>query len=282
MYYALLSVSVIMFGTTFLFNQKFKNEMGSGILSVFTMNLIGNFVGLIALLIINKVQFGFTPFTFLMASASAMNGLLFSFCSLKALDKINLSLYSIFSMLGGMMLPFIHGMIFYGEPLTVGKAVCVVFIILALSITVKKGDKKGGFIYYVGVFTLNGMSGVISKIHQSAPFETCNSAVFSIWAAIVSISVAVVFLTVNRKKIKKPTPKAIFFAASNGVLNRVANFFLLIALTVLPSSVQYPFVTGGTMIVSTFFSAVTGQKPSKRELLSVTLSFIGILALVLL
>ena len=50
---------------------------------------------------------------------------------------------------------------------------------------------------------------------------------------------------------------------------------------VLPASVQYPFVTGGVMIVSTIISAITGKAPSKRELLALTLSFLGIMALVL-
>ncbi|MBR3966796.1 MAG: EamA family transporter [Clostridia bacterium] len=282
MYYGLLSISVIMFGTTFLFSKKYNKEMGSGLDATLISTIIGSFVGLIVLFIINKIQFGFTPFTLLMASASAINGILFSFCSLKSLDKINLSLYSIFSMLGGMLIPFLHGIIFYGEPITVGKSICVIFIILALAITVEKDNRKGGFIYYAGVFIFNGMSGVISKIHQSSSFETTNSAVFSIWTAIVSIVISGILLLIFRKKAKKPSKMAIFYAAGNGILNKIANYLLLIALTVLPSTVQYPFVTGGTMIVSTFFSAVTGQKPSKKELISVTLSFIGILALVLL
>ena len=49
---------------------------------------------------------------------------------------------------------------------------------------------------------------------------------------------------------------------------------------VLPASVQYPFVTGGTMIVSTVISFLLGQKPSKREIFAIALSFLGILALV--
>ena len=63
---------------------------------------------------------------------------------------------------------------------------------------------------------------------------------------------------------------------------KVANYMLLIALAVLPASVQYPFVTGGTMIVSTVISLICRQKPSWRELVSVGLSFAGVLVLVFL
>ncbi|MBR2969022.1 MAG: hypothetical protein IKC36_04185, partial [Clostridia bacterium] len=57
---------------------------------------------------------------------------------------------------------------------------------------------------------------------------------------------------------------------------------LLIALTVLPASVNYPMVTGGTIIVSTLLSYLTPQKPRWREWLAVALSFTGIMLLTLL
>ena len=50
---------------------------------------------------------------------------------------------------------------------------------------------------------------------------------------------------------------------------------------VITASVQYPFVTGGTMIVSTVIALCCGQRPSKCEILSVILSFAGILVPVL-
>ena len=67
-----------------------------------------------------------------------------------------------------------------------------------------------------------------------------------------------------------------------GILNKIGNFLLLIALAHLPASVQYPMVTGGVMICSTVICFFTRQKPGKREIASLALSFIGILALVLL
>jgi drug/metabolite transporter (DMT)-like permease len=48
----------------------------------------------------------------------------------------------------------------------------------------------------------------------------------------------------------------------------------------LPASAQYPFVTGGTMIVSTVISLFTDKKPSKKEIIAVALSFIGIVLLI--
>ena len=65
---------------------------------------------------------------------------------------------------------------------------------------------------------------------------------------------------------------------STGISVTIA--FCLLALAVLPASVQYPFVTGGTMIVSTLMGLLVGQRPTKREILSIALSFVGIMILI--
>ena len=171
-------------------------------------------------------------------------------------------------------------MIFYDEPMTAAKALCLIFVILALALTVNKGEKRGGTVYYIGVFVLNGMSGVLSKLYQELPYEKASPAVYSVWIAIMSAGLALLCLLFTVRRFRLPSVKGVLFGMGCGSISRVANYLLLLALVGLPASVQYPFVTGGTMIVSTVISALTGQKPSKKEILSVALSFTGILLLV--
>lgn len=71
-------------------------------------------------------------------------------------------------------------------------------------------------------------------------------------------------------------------AVIGSVGNRIANYLLLLALAVLPASVNYPMVTGGTIIVSTILSYFTDKKPSRVDWLAVGLAFIGIMFLTLL
>ncbi|MBR6680053.1 MAG: EamA family transporter [Clostridia bacterium] len=279
MYYGLITVSVIMFGIQFLFNERYQKESGSGIGSTFMLTFFSNLAGFIVLLIINKFQIGFTPFTFCIALLASICGILYDFCSLKAFEKINLSLYSIFAMLGGMLLPFIVGILFYDEGLSVGKIACIIFITAALFLTLDGKAQKGGTLYYMGVFVLNGMSGVLSKIFQAAPFEKTNAESYSIWSALISMATSFVFLVLWRKRIKKPSVRSYIYMIGSGAISKVANLFLLFALAALPASMQYPFVTGGVMIVSTVIAFFGRNKPSKRELLSIALAFLGTLAL---
>lgn len=277
--YGLLLTSAIMFSVMFYFKDLFRIHYGSGVKATLVSNLGGSIFGLIILLVINGFVFEFTLFSLIMGLIATINIFFFSFCSLKALGKINLSLYSLFSMLGGMVLPFVSGIIFHAEPFTLGKAACFVIIIVALCLNVKTGKKGTGTIFYIGVFVFNGLSGVIAKLYQALPFEKISSAGFSILKSLISIAVASFLLIFIKGEKKKINWQCIVSMAGTGILNHLANWLVLVALFTLPVSVQYPFITGGTIIVSTIISLFTDKKPSKREVISVVLAFIGILPL---
>ena len=147
MYYTLLCVSVIMFGIQFLFTDKYQKECGQSVIAAYRLTFYSGITGIICLVFINGFRVQYTHFTLICAIASALVSLLYSICALKSLAKINLSLYSLFAMLGGMVLPFVQGLIFYDEAMTLGKAICFVFVIVALGLTVNRDTNKGGWIY---------------------------------------------------------------------------------------------------------------------------------------
>ena len=282
MYYGIIMIAVLMFSMQFLFNQRFQKEYGSGLKSLLTFFLGYNVAGLLVLLIINGFRVEFTPFTLLLAFLWSINSLVLSFCSFKAFEKVNLSVYSLFSQLGGMMLPFFAGVLLFDEKLTAGSVICFVLVLISLLFTIKRGNGRAYLIYYAGIFVLNGMSGVLSKWFAAAPYEKTSSAGYSILsAAVAAVLAAVVLLFIKGDRLKLSVRGATNMLGY-GVLNKIGNFLLLIALAHLPASVQYPMVTGGVMICSTIICFFTHQKPGKREIASLILSFAGIMALVLL
>lgn len=282
MYYAITMLAVVMFGSCFYLKDIYRREHGSGWAVSLQYSLLSSLAGLVVLLIVNGLRWEFTPFTLLMAMATTVNATLFGYCGFKALDKINLSLFSLFSMLGGMVLPFLQGIAFYGEAMTVAKGICIVCIVAALALTVERGEKKrGGTWYYIGVFVFNGMSGVLSKIFTEAPYEKASAAGYSILAAVCGVvtSSALLLPFLLRGDVKRPSLRGIAAGATAGALNKVANFLLVLALVHLDASVQYPLVTGGVMIVSTALCFVNKTRPSAKELCSVGLAFLGMLAM---
>ena len=178
-YYALILLSVVMFGGGFSLQNLYRKKRGSGLKISMESACIGSLAGVLVLLAVNGFAFEYTPFTLLMATWAALNSMAFTFCAFRALDYINLSLFSLFSMLGGMVLPFFQGILFYHEEMTFAKDICVLFIIAALLCTLEKGEKKNGTVFYIGIFVLNGMSGVISKIFATASLPKASAAGYS-------------------------------------------------------------------------------------------------------
>ena len=191
-----------------------------------------------------------------------------------------------------MVLPFFQGLLFFGEGITWAKGISVLFICLALGSTIEKGEKKKGTLFYVGVFLLNGLVGVVSKLYTESDQPKISAAGYSVWIAIFTAVLAGGIwwvLTVRERRNGQTAPnvdsKTLWTAygvgALYGVFNRIGNFLLVAALVWVDASVQYPMVTGGTMIVSTLISCLGEQKPNGRELLSVALAFAGMLLLFL-
>lgn len=295
-YYLLILVSVVMFGGGFALQDQYRKKRGSGLKISMESACIGALAGLVVLLAVNGFDFEYTHFTLLMALLLALNGIAFTFCSFRALDYINLSLFSVFAMLGGMVLPFVQGLLFYGEAFTLAKAICVIFIVAALLCTVEKGEKKNGAVFYAGIFVLNGMSGVITKLFTASPLPKTSAAGYSIWCAAATVVISgaawLIFAQIEKKRAGSQSPgqsraerRAVLqsygIGVANGAFNKSANFLLVLALAHVDASVQYPMVTGGTMIVSTALSFLGDKKPSVREIVSVALSFLGMLALFL-
>ena len=282
--YALIGLSVVLFGGSFLCSKLYGKSMGSGLYATVMTMLLSGPVGIVALLVMNNFRLEVTVFTLVMAAFATLNSLGYTVCSLKAFGIINLSLYSLFSMLGGMALPFVVGILFFGEPLTVSGGVCFLLIVAALCCTVERGEKKrGGILYYGGIFVLNGMSGVLSKIFVAAPFEKTGAESYSIWAGILSVAVALLLLPIAlRREHPKLTLGAALYSVGGGVINRIGNLILVVTLLTVPASVQYPLVTAGVIVVCTVISLFMGQKPKKGEVLAVGLSVFGILWQILL
>ena len=265
-----------MFSVQFLFNQKFQQGYGSDTKATFVFTFYKSAVATILMLFISGFKIEVTPFSFALAFVSAASGILMLYFSLKAFSVANLSVYSVFSMLGGMILPFLLGVCFYNEKLTVLKVVCCVLIVVAVLLNIQKGENgKKAIAYYLAVFILNGMNGVISKIHQSSGLPITDSTGFTLLINLISVVICAAYLLIKYKKIPVVKGKNLLYSSGYGALNGIGNLLLLIALSNLPASVQYPLVTGGVMVFSTVISVLQKEKLTKKDYISTAVSFIA-------
>ena len=300
-YYLLVFIAITLFGASFFTNGRYQQRVGASFTSSMVLSAGVGLFGCIGLLCFSGFRLSATPFTVLMALLFAVSGLCLSLCTVFSLERASLSLFSAFSMIGGMILPSVVGMIFFGEKLTLCKGICYVLTVIGLSLTIKRDSGKKAFLSYVGVFFFNGSCAAISTVFSKADFEKAGSSDYSILSAAFRFVLAVIVLPaavyLARKKAASAgteappsnvlrryiSPAVIILLALGGILNTVGNYLLPIAMIDggLDGSVVYPMITGGVMIISTALGFLNKRKPTLREILAVAVCTLGLLVLVI-
>ena len=114
-YYVLLISAAILFSSQFLFQQKYQNECGMTWSAALNFNIYSGIAGFFLMWLLGKGHLEFSWFSLGVAVVYAAVNITYNYASLKSFDTVNLSAYSMFSMLGGMVLPFGYGILWNGE-----------------------------------------------------------------------------------------------------------------------------------------------------------------------
>ena len=274
--YLFLIIADLLFALQFLFNQQFRKRNGDGIDQTFTFSMYTNGISFLILLILNGFKLSINPVSFVIALIYSIVILCYSYSGLKSFATANLSVYSIFAMLGGMLMPFAYGVIFNSEDFSVSKAVCVLLIGISTALSFEKGKKNSKNLkYYFTVFVLNGLVGVLSAIHQSRNGEFVDSGSFMATVNICTFVICLAYHLIKNKKAPLLPIKEVGNLAGYAACSGIGNLLCLIALSTLDASVQYPIITGGVMVFSTLISIIRKEKPSARTLISTAIAFVS-------
>ncbi|MBR5497841.1 MAG: hypothetical protein IKV76_07675 [Clostridia bacterium] len=274
--YGLLVAAALLFAMQFLFNQQFRKYNGDGVDSTVTFSMYTNGISFLILLILSGFKLTVTWFSALIAVIYAVALLLYSYSGLKAFATANLSLFSIFTMLGGLLMPFAYGVIFCNEKPSVAQICCVVLIIAATLLTFEKSERKGKNLkYYLAVFLLNGTVSVLAKMHQYNTELSVDSYSFMATVNIFVFVMCLAFQLIKNKKITIVSFKELGSVSGYAVCSGIGNLFSLLALAKLPASVQFPIITGGVMCFSTIISFIRKEKPTPRTVISVVLASVS-------
>jgi len=292
--------STVLFSIQFLIKKLFqKNEGSTPGIALFHVFLSTVF-SILFLIIKGGSTFEFTLFSFFIASLNGIRAVIQTFMTFAILEKANLSVYSLFSQLGGTFLPFVFAILFYNEPLTWQKTLCMILLGVALYCQMYFNDKKNAdygtqkksnnrlsiLMLYIGVFVLTGLSGVFAKINQTAPAEIAVSpSAFTLLEKLITLLLAGILILVFRSngmqvRLVKPA-KSLFYICTEAVLNTIGNLILLTALYHVDASIQYPIVTGGIIILSLFLEPISGTKPQRQTIIAAVFSCIGLCFLAL-
>ena len=294
--YILVLLSDLLFASQFLITKIYSKNNGKSLTNSLAWVIGVNLIMLIYLFALNGFSLQFSWFSFGMSILMAFVTLASGYCSIAVLQYANLSLYSLFTMLGSVVLSSLFGIAFLEEGVTVSKVLCILLVVVALSLGVEKSvpdsddskdTKKRKLIavgLYLACFTLNGLSGIISKIHQINTAINTSSENFMVLYGIITVVVATIWLLLREKK----NAFALFKNGKNlacmggyAVVHGIAQLLSLISLIALPVSIQQPMVAGGVLLFTFLISLIIKDKQNKKSILAFAFACMSMLAILL-
>ena len=273
-YYFMLILATVLFGCQMFFNQQFQRLRGNTLQASLVFSTYTHVTIFFMMLCINGFRMEWSWFSVGLAFVRAAMDVTYGYCSIKALACANLSVYTTFAMLGGMLLPFVYGITAGAEALTAAKVFSCLCICLALFLTVERGKQsKKSIFYYACVFILNGLYGVLTTIHQKFPDLAVDPQSFSAMGSLFTATIAVGLSLLIVKQFPALRKPEIKYAGLFGVFCGIGNLLLLIALVHVNASVQYPIITGGTMVVSTVICLIRRETLTWRDAVGTAIAF---------
>lgn len=273
-YYVLIAIAGILLACDFVVTKAYQTKFGASPRVVLVFNALNGLFTAIVFFCLNGFKFEFSIFSAIMASAAVLCAILYTLVGFRMLRSGTMALYTIFLMVGGMVMPYLYGLIFLGEEPSVLRIIGVGVMIGAVVICNLQGKLKASsmILLGIGVFVLNGMLSIVSKQHQiESELITVTATAFVILTGIAKFAIsAFALIFVKKDKEKKEddilSPKILLRAAPwvafSAVFSGVSYLLQLIGAGNLPASVMYPLVTGGSIV----FSSLAGRIVFKDKL----------------
>lgn len=177
--YILVGLAVIGIALQFVLQKVYQLRFGKTFAAIVVFSVVSGIVTCLFFLCLNAFKVQFSQFSLWMALALAFCMTFNTVTGIVIVSMGKLSVFTLFMMFGGMLIPYLYGCIFLDEALTAGSIVGMVLLAGALVMPVlqKNGKEEAGGqaagakrrLFYplcCLVFISNGCVSTISKVHQ--------------------------------------------------------------------------------------------------------------------
>ena len=282
--YILVLIATVLLAFEFAFSRKYQTMEGTAMAAGLRFNMLTGLFTTVIFFGLSGFRLEFSWFSLWVALAAALCGTVYNVISFRILKAGGMALYSMFLMLGGMLLPYVYGVLFLDEALTPLRILGVAVICVAVVFSSRTKCRVPGWVYLccAAVFLLNGGVSIFSKLHQidtaHSPVSTAAFVMYGGMGRFLFCSVALLFMGKRAEKPASSPGKILAVAAGAAAISGISYLLQLTGAKTLPATVLYPMVTGGSII----FSALSGrvffkEKLSVWQLVSIALCFIGTL-----
>lgn len=286
MHYLLLSLAVALISAQVCFVKIYQLRAGTGIRVCLVFVLLTGAVSALVFACANGFHIAVSAFSLLLALPLALCVSFNNALGIRMLGRGDLATYTRFIMLGNMLLPFAYGALVLHESVGILRLAALGILVFSLFLPFlgsENARKRKGFdlVLYFLAFFAYGFVGVISKAHQ-IDARGVDAGSFLFFTFLFSALGAAVLLLLLRKGAAKPLPptrfprKTAMFAASVGfsAVSGLAFWCELAGAEKVSASLQYPLVTGGTILFSALLgSLLFHEKQGARGWVEIGLAF---------
>ncbi len=257
--YVLLLGSAFLFSMQIIFTKMFETKCGKAFYATTCFTFVSSALLLIILLTVAGFRVQFTPFSLLMGGMLAAVTVGANLLSIKAMAFGKVSVYTLFLMLGGMLVPFIVGVIWLDEPLKWEYVLASVLLLVAMLFPVfdpseTQGQGKKSYLLFlmlcVVIFLLNGANSVLGKLHQidESAVDILDFLIID-YMFETAISLVLFLGCRPREKYRCIVNKNTLISGLGfGLVHIAATFLQLYCASTVDASMMYPFITGGTLV----------------------------------
>ena len=248
--------------------------------------IYGLIVGVSVLAAALGFRFEASLVTWGMGIANGLMLFLYNLGVIKASRTGPFSLQSIFRLFGGVVVPMVFSMIFWGDSLTVLQILGIVvmlasFVVINLDGNALKGVKKGYAGWVALLFTVNGLYGTLMAGQQRI-LAGAESNEMIVVTFLSSSLISLISLLVSRKKdtlsaFRMPA-KAWGNAIGAGVVAALAVVQLMALLSRMESlAVFYTVENGMVLVLTVVFSAILfKEKINRNVMIGIAMSVISL------
>lgn len=198
------------------------------------------------------------------------------------------SLQSIFRLLGGVVIPLLFSVLYWGDSLTAlqlaGIAVMLVsFVAINMDGEGMKGMQRSYIGWTVLLFVVNGVYGAIMDSQQRIMAGAQRNEMIVV-TFLCSSLVSLVYLAATQKKAApsafRMSKKAWLYAVGGGVSAALAVVQMMVMLSRMPAAIYYTVSNGMVLVLSVLLSAVLlKEKLTRQVLIGIALSVISLVLL---
>lgn len=282
-----LLLCIVFYSAQFIFLKAYQKATPDSIAFSLLFIAESSFFGMGAMLVLSGFRLTGAPLLILLAAALGVMTLTCDLSQIVSLRLGSAAVSTTFSMVGGIFIPFVFGIALLHESLSIIKLIAlllVCFSFLPEILSIRRGDRVGAvFLVLCFIcFAANGAVSVISKT-QADFFPRFSSENFMFFAYLFCLASALVVFAGMRtppvRILRKAALPTHLYAFLFSVFNSLGNIFSLGAARTIDSSVQFPVISGGVIVVSAIFYRILFKE--KQSLFNIVCMAFSIIAIAL-